>query len=82
MEPEPFANAEQKKAVVEFGQDNPDMSPEEIIKKGKLKELKAIRVKFFNKDVNRLDKFAQDKKTSSEEAAGDLILDGLQEAGY
>ena len=28
MEPEPFANVEQKKAVVEYGQDHPDMSPE------------------------------------------------------
>jgi ParB family chromosome partitioning protein len=82
MEPEPFANAEQKNAVLEFGQDNPNLSPEEIIKKGKQKELKSIKVKFFNKNITRLDKFAKDKKTSSEEAAGDLILDGLSEAGY
>lgn len=82
MEPEPFANIEQKKAVVDFGQTHQDLPPEEIIKQGKQKVLKHVNVKFQNKDMNRLDKYSKDKNRLASEAAGDFVLDGLTEAGY
>ena len=82
MEPEPFANNDQKKAVVDFGQTHQDLSPEEIIKQGKLNVLKNVTVKFQNKNMNRLEKFSKDKKKPTSEAAGDFILEGLTEAGY
>ena len=82
MEPEHFRNNDQKKAVVDFGQTHQDLSPEEIIKQGKLNVLKNVTVKFQNKNMNRLDKFSKDKKKPASEAAGDFILEGLTEAGY
>ena len=82
MEPEPFANIDQKKAVVDFGQTHQDLSPEEIIKQGKQNVLKNVTVRFQNKNMNRLDKFSKDKKKPASEAAGDFILEGLTEAGY
>jgi len=82
MEPEPFANIDQKKAVVDFGQTHQDLSPEEIIKQGKQNVLKNVTVRFQNKNMNRLDKFSKDKKKQASEAAGDFILEGLTEAGY
>ena len=82
MEPEHFGNNDQKKAVVDFGQTHQDLSPEEIIKQGKLNVLKNVTVKFQNKNMNRLEKFSKDKKKPASEAAGDFILEGLTEAGY
>lgn len=82
MEPENFANIDQKKAVVDFGQTHQDLPPEEIIKQGKQNVLKHVNVKFQNKDMNRLEKFSKDKEKIASESAGDLILDGLTDAGY
>lgn len=82
MEPEPFANIDQKKAVVDFGQSHQDLPPEEIIKQGKLNVLKHVNVKLQNKDMNRLDKYSKDKNKSTSETAGEFVLEGLTEAGY
>ena len=82
MEPERFANIDQKKAVVDYGQTHQNSPPEEIIKQGKLKFLKHVTVNLQNKDMNRLDKFSKDKNRIASEAAGEFVLDGLNEAGY
>ena len=82
MEPETFANSDQKRAVVDFGQSHPDLPAEEIIKKGKQQTLKNVNVKLQNKDMNRLDKYSEEQTISSSEAAGEFVLDGLSEAGY
>ena len=82
MEPEPFVNIDQKKAVVDFGQSHQELPPEEIIKQGKLNVLKHVNVKLQNKDMNRLEKYSKDKNKSTSETAGDFVLEGLNEANY
>ena len=72
-----------QKGIVEAGQEDPDATPEEILEKGKTRVQEMIRVPMYNKDKKRLKNYADENTEGNEStAAGQLILDGLDDAGF
>lgn len=81
MEPE-AKTREMQKSIVEAGQEDTTATPEQIIEKGKSRSLESVNVKLYNKDKKRLQNYADEhSEGNTGEAAAQLILDGLDDAG-
>lgn len=73
---------EMQKAIVETGQEDITAVPEEIAEKGKTHTREEIRIKLYNKDKKRLQSYADAHSDgNTNDAASQLLLDGLDDAG-
>ena len=73
---------ELQKAVVEVGKSDPAKSVDDIVKEAESVKITPIKITFGNEEHVRLNKFADDEEIDEEEAAANLILDGLNDRGY
>ena len=73
---------ELQKSVIEVGKADPDKPIDDIIKEAKSVKKTRLHIAFGAEEHGRLGKYANDEEVDEEEAAANLILDGLNERGY
>jgi len=71
-----------QKAVMDVGRSDPSKTLDQIIDEAKLRQPDPIKVALGREDVGRLTKFAAEEEVEKDEAAANLILDGLESRGY
>ena len=73
---------ELQKSVIEVGKADPDKPLDDIIKEAKSVKKTRLKISFGAEEHGRLSKYASAEEVDEEEAAANLILDGLSERGY
>ncbi len=71
-----------QRAVVEVGQADPSQEIDTIIEKASQRKLIKISVTLASSEADGLEKYANDEEIQREEAATNLVLDGLKDRGY
>jgi ParB family chromosome partitioning protein len=72
-----------RKNLETIAESTPDKSADEIIEEArKPPQQETVKVSLLQPAVQSLTKFASDAKTTKEEAAADLIVEGLKDKGY
>lgn len=70
------------RAVVEVGKADPSQDLDTIIDKASKRKIIKVGVTLASSEVDRLERFAKDEDSDRDEAATNLILDGLNDRGY
>ena len=71
-----------QKAVMDVGRSDPSKTLDQIIDEAKLRKPDPIKITLGHEDVGRLNKFATEEEVEKDEAAANLVLDGLESRGY